>query len=318
VPRARLGVVLALPAPAAAEIEGLRRALGRGREDRIAPHVTLVPPVNVAPGDFPTVLDLVRDAAAGTPPLRLVLGPPASFWPATPVVYLDVGGDIDGVRHLRDALDGGPLVRPTTWPFVPHVTIAPDVDPDLIPDALSVLSSYRREVTVTTMRLLREEPDRTWSGVADVSLSGRRVVARGGLEVVLEQGETLDREAEHRLAGAWAIGTDRDGLRPLALVARREGAIVGAAAGRTDDELWLGRLAVDPAVRGQGIGRHLLRAVEATGAERGCARAFAVVAFASPVRTWLAAHGWREDIDLPGWRHGERFIRLTRHLAAST
>ena len=46
-PRVRLGVVLLVPPPVAGEIDGLRRAVGDGALGKVAPHVTLVPPVNV-------------------------------------------------------------------------------------------------------------------------------------------------------------------------------------------------------------------------------------------------------------------------------
>ena len=61
--RQRLGVVLLVPQPLATEIDGVRRALGDGALDRIAPHITLVPPVNVAERDLPRAFTLVRTAA---------------------------------------------------------------------------------------------------------------------------------------------------------------------------------------------------------------------------------------------------------------
>ena len=45
--RHRLGVAVVIDPPVADEINGLRRAVRDGALDRIAPHVTLVPPVNV-------------------------------------------------------------------------------------------------------------------------------------------------------------------------------------------------------------------------------------------------------------------------------
>ena len=51
----------------------------------------------------------LRAAAAGQPgPLRLTLGPPATFLPDNPVVFLEVGGDLE---RLRRAARRG--VRPT-------------------------------------------------------------------------------------------------------------------------------------------------------------------------------------------------------------
>jgi GNAT superfamily N-acetyltransferase len=147
--------------------------------------------------------------------------------------------------------------------------------------------------------------------IADVTLGGRRVVARGGLEVVIDEGSILDAEA-----GAWFedVGPAPRGRSPFAVAARREGHVVGAAVGSTDDELWLDRLAVDAAARGQGVGRHVLRAVEALGAARGCGRAFVLCRSVSPQRSWYRANGWDDDLELPAWRHAQAYVRLTRQL----
>jgi hypothetical protein len=49
VPRVRLASALLVPEPFAREIDGLRRALDDDI-DRVPPHLTLVPPVNVRVG----------------------------------------------------------------------------------------------------------------------------------------------------------------------------------------------------------------------------------------------------------------------------
>ncbi len=297
---------------AAAEIDGLRRALGDGSLGRVGPHLTLVPPVNVRLSDLDEAVDVVRAAAAGTSPLELVLGAAATFWPATPVVYLGVGGDLDAVGRIRAAVGVGPLERPTTWPFVPHVTIAEDVDPALIPGAVAALASYEVAVTMTTVQLLEERPDRSWQPLAEVTLSGRRVVGRGGLEVVLEAGEVLDSAAADWLGryveASWG--------RAFAVAARREGRVVGAAVGTTRpaDELSLDALVVDADTRGQGVGRQLLRSVEGVGIERDCRLAVAVIPADSPGRTWFRAHGWVDELDLPAWRGAAAYVRMRRDL----
>ena len=59
-----LGVALVLDAPVACEVQGLRRALGDGSLQRIAPHLTLVPPVNVRAGGLDEALAVLRTAAS--------------------------------------------------------------------------------------------------------------------------------------------------------------------------------------------------------------------------------------------------------------
>src|SRR3954469_19201536 len=128
-PRRRLGVVLLVPAPVDAEIRGLWAALGELGPERIPPHLTLVPPVNVNDERLDDALGVVRAAAATTAgALDLIVGPPATFLPVTPVVYLSVGGDVDGLAALRDEVFVPPLARSLDHPFVPHVTLADGID----------------------------------------------------------------------------------------------------------------------------------------------------------------------------------------------
>ena len=54
--RRRLFVALEITGAVASEVDGLRRAIGSSALGRISPHLTLVPPVNVAESDLPSVL----------------------------------------------------------------------------------------------------------------------------------------------------------------------------------------------------------------------------------------------------------------------
>ncbi len=110
--RQRLGVVLLVPQPLATQVDGVRRALGDGALGRIDPHITLVPPVNVADRDLPAAFAVVRAAAAVCSPLALRLGPVDTFAPVNPVAYLRVGGDEDALaalEQLRVGCHAGPL-----------------------------------------------------------------------------------------------------------------------------------------------------------------------------------------------------------------
>ncbi len=272
--RERLGVVCLVPEPEATELRGLQRALGF--RARMAPHVTLVPPVNVRTEQIERALDAVRAAASAGGPLALDLGPVATFWPASPVVYLAVGGDLDGLRGLRSRLRAGPFDRPEEWPFVPHATLAEDLAPARLAAATEALAGYRAAVTVERIDVLAQAVGGRWENVTDAPLGGPRVVGRGGLPVELVVHDTVTRARRPR---------------PFEVVARREGVVVGAASGDTDGELRLGRLFVEPAARGQGVGTLLLREVELLGARRGCRRARATVEDAS----WLTSRGWHTD-----------------------
>jgi 2'-5' RNA ligase len=233
VPRLRLGVALVLPEPVATEIDGLRRALGDPAFGRVTAHLTLVPPLNVRLDDLPAALAVLRAAAASTGPAVLPLGPPATFHPVSPVVYLGVGepGAAAWVGRLRDAVFRVPLSRPLTHPFVPHVTLGGEGDPARIEAALLALRDYRVEVRVEEISLLQEGPSpaRAWTPVADASFGPLAVVGRGGWPVELATSTIVDPEAS-ALLGLTGPSLP-PGVRGRVVTARRDGAVVGVAAG---------------------------------------------------------------------------------------
>ena len=169
----QLGVVLMVPQPVATEVDGLRRALGDGALARIAPHVTLVAPVGV-PGDrMPDAVDVLRDAAKATPPLDLRIGPATTFHPVTPVVYLSVTGDLAALVALRERVLRPPLVRPASHPFVPHVTVADELDAARIPAAVAALADFVVDVRIESLHLLEQGRDRVWRPVAEAPFTRR-------------------------------------------------------------------------------------------------------------------------------------------------
>ena len=111
-PKLRLGVALLLPAPVAAEVDGLRRALGDGSLGRVPPHSPWCP--GQRPPGSREALATLRAAAAATPAPLGDARPPASFLPDNPVLYLAVGGDLDGLTAFADGC--GNRRSPATWP----------------------------------------------------------------------------------------------------------------------------------------------------------------------------------------------------------
>lgn len=304
--RQRLGVVLLVPQPVATQVDGLRSALGDGALARIAPHVTLVPPINVAERNLPAVLAHVRAAAAASRPLDLVLGPVASFAPVNPVAYLAVGGapeEVAALHELRAAVRAGPLDRPDEHEFVPHVTVADELPPARLEAAVRALSAFSAPIAVDRVHVLAQGADRRWSPIGDALLGGGpAVVGRGSLPLELTVGGSPDLEA----AALLAIEQDAPG-RPFSISARRDGALVAAAWGWTaHDHLELADLVVAVAHRGEGVGRHLLTAVEALGVRRGCRWAGTTAPFEGAAAALLRAAGWAPapvDDEPPPGRH---------------
>jgi 2'-5' RNA ligase len=268
----RLGVALLLDPPISDAVDGLRRGVGDPSLDRVPPHITLVPPVNVRGEHLGAALARIRAAGATQPgPLHLTLGPPATFWPDNPVLYLEVGGDRQALQSLRDAVFVAPLQRKLSWPWVPHVTLADSADPDRIAAAVAALDRFAVVAVIDRLVLLEEGRGRVWAPLADAALSPETVVGRGGLALYLTRGRILDPEAQQMLDEACARPCDlpeaavrprRPDFFPIVLTVRREGQVVAsAAAWRTDDGAHAG-VFVAPGVRHQGIGGTTLAHLE--------------------------------------------------------
>jgi 2'-5' RNA ligase len=281
VARRRLGVVLLLPDPVAGEVHGLRRACADPALDQVPPHLTLVPPVNVAEADLADGLRVLRDAAAEASSLVLRLGPPETFLPVEPVLQLGIGGEdaqLEALHALRNRAFLPPLARPLAHPFVPHVTLCASGTPGWIEQAARTLVAYEADLVVDRLHLLQElalEDGRQWQAIADVPLGRRVVVARGGLEVELTTSELVDPEVgsvlHPDLLRPAEVPLGPAGRRPLVVAARRDGDVLGAALGWTSGTTAeLRAVVVTGAVEdGEDVGGHLRAAFESEAAVRG-------------------------------------------------
>jgi 2'-5' RNA ligase/ribosomal protein S18 acetylase RimI-like enzyme len=323
-PKHRLGVALLLPPPFDREVDALRRACDDGALGRIPSHLTLVPPVNVREDAMGAGLRVLRTAAAAVAPFTLQLGPPATFLPHNPTLYLPASGPgIDALQRLRDRVFSPPLERPLTWAFVPHVTLADEMDPVRIQAAIEALAGYRATVTFECVHLLEESKTangRAWRQIADASFARPAVVGRGGIELELSVSEHGDEEVsafEKREWDAYRIdmlgpnARDRD---PFTIVARRDGETVGVASGHTQGGVaYLRRLMVASQIRGQGIGSKLLAAFESLAAERDSSHLALRTYVDSRAYELYLQRGWME-VARWTWKNGREFVQMRRDL----
>jgi 2'-5' RNA ligase/GNAT superfamily N-acetyltransferase len=297
----RLFAVALLPPPAlAARVAALRDALDDPRRHDLPPHLTLVPPIDLAPDDAHALRALLRDAAADREPLQLRLGPAASFSPVTETLHLRVDGDLDALHELRDALRRSPVDRPDHHPFVPHVTLLQRTEPERVAAGLATLVGEVGDWDVDRLHLLerlRPPSGAVWHPVAEEPFGGPHVVGRGGVELHLRAISTLEPAAAVLLRGADDDGADpEDGVEGssdadradlvlpaggdlLVVVAEQPGdpTPVAVATGRAGPAgAQLEDLVVEGASRGLGIGRQVLAHWCFAAARRGAGLASAV------------------------------------------
>jgi 2'-5' RNA ligase/GNAT superfamily N-acetyltransferase len=203
--RLRLSVALLIDEPESIEINGLRRALGAKLPGQAPPHLTLVPPVNVAGEDVDRALTIVRQAAASVSgPLSVTVGPAACF-AENGVLYLGIGdppeaspsvapkgisggargglsvepGVVDQIGELRERVMRPPLWRHISHSFVPHVTLGTSPSQEILAASIGVLAGFEIPVTFRSASLLRLGVDGVWSSIADCPLGKPILRGRG-------------------------------------------------------------------------------------------------------------------------------------------
>jgi 8-oxo-dGTP pyrophosphatase MutT (NUDIX family)/2'-5' RNA ligase len=172
----RLGVVARLPEPIGIHVQAWRRALGDPAAERIAPHLTLVPPQTVADRDLGRATALVERAAARAVPFLVELDGAATFLPDAPVAYLAVREGGPALADLEAALRESPLERRVPHPFHPHVTLVQDLPAERIEAAARELAGFRAAFPVRELALLREERGKVWRPLATATVGASTAV----------------------------------------------------------------------------------------------------------------------------------------------
>ena len=283
-PRRRVAVALLPPAAISAQIQSVRAILDDPRISRIAPHLTLVPPVNLSDQDLQQLQSLLRSVASATTPFTLTLGPVSSFSPNTPTLHLAVQGDLSALRALREQLRVPPVNRPEVWPFTAHVTLRDSVPADQIPPVLQLFTGELPPWPVTRLYLLEFSPlnqVEVWSPILEETFEAPVVVGRGGVELLLRTVNLLEPGVAQLLTsmGSQLAAEEQDLSGQMLVVAERlerpgiaVAAAIGTVAGRTAELL---QLCVDSEHRLVGIGRQVLMHWCAEAARRGAMRAVA-------------------------------------------
>ena len=205
-------------------------------------------------------MEVLRTAAASVRPFSIEFGPPESFRPVTPTLKLAVGGEgLETLHELRNAVFQDPLQRRLDFPFVPHVTIADEIEEQRDLAAVDALRDYRVTAEFSRIALLCEGKDRRWTPIADAEFAAPTAVSRGGLGIKLHHSQLIDPVSMSVLLHDAASDNEPT---DLAVMARMDGRCVGAVAAVRDGALaTITTLCVAEGDRRLGIGTHLVKAL---------------------------------------------------------
>jgi 2'-5' RNA ligase/GNAT superfamily N-acetyltransferase len=320
--RHRLLVALVLDGPVATEIDGIRRALGSSQLGRIAPHVTLVPPTNVATEAIAEAERVVRTAAGSVASFEVQLGPPATFPHNRSVLYLAVSMAAE-LATLRSALLTGPFKGRDLAgrDFVPHVTLdsspARHVDERMLAD----LSGFVTPLRIATLTLLeegdgapgRDAPGRRWAPITSYALDRGGVSGAGGLEIRLARGTALS-WSQRALAASWDAQIPAQPTE-LFVVASVADEVVGIATWSVASDMALlqGHV-VAPSSRGLGIGTRLLSFIEQVERDHGRSTLVVTRELGSQAEAYYEGRGFRREA--PQERRDTESLPLVRRLRA--
>jgi 2'-5' RNA ligase len=167
-----IGVSIAVPDPWGTELQDYRVALGDESARMIPTHVTLLPPTEVEDAALPGILEHLAAAAAATSPFPLHLRGTGTFRPVSPVVFVGVVEGISACEQLALRVRRGPLAAELVYPYHPHVTIAHDLDEQLLDKAFAELADFECVFEASTFHLYEHDEAHGWQPTESFQLGG--------------------------------------------------------------------------------------------------------------------------------------------------
>lgn len=158
----RIGISIEIPDPMASELQNARRAFGDPLADAIPPHITLVGPTVISQAEFDEVDKHIAQVCAQVEPFTVHLRGSATFRPVSPVVFIQVVAGISACEKLEQLLRTGVLHQETKFNYHPHVTVAHNIDDDLLDQAFNKMSFYEAEFPVGNVHLYEHGDDNVW------------------------------------------------------------------------------------------------------------------------------------------------------------
>lgn len=119
-------LVAYLPGKLGEFVDELRRRLNPAFATSVA-HVTILPPRPLR-STVGEILTEIRQRCAQWEPFEAAIEGVATFWPANGVVYLAVSAGSEHLVRLHETLNSKAAGQVEVYTYVPHVTIAQELD----------------------------------------------------------------------------------------------------------------------------------------------------------------------------------------------
>ncbi|MBM6402878.1 2'-5' RNA ligase family protein [Phycicoccus sp. CSK15P-2] len=166
------GVAVTVPQPWGDELQEARERFGDPMASAIPPHVTLLPPTEIAPEDLDDFFFHLEDVCSGFEPFPMVLSGTGTFRPISPVVFVQVSRGLAHCEVLEHAIRSGPVMRPLDFPYHPHVTIAHHLEDAALDRAFDDLADFRCDFTVESVEFYAHD-EGVWRAVHSFPLAHR-------------------------------------------------------------------------------------------------------------------------------------------------
>ena len=156
------GVAFGIPEPWTSELQSWRERFGDPNASGIPPHVTLLPPTALPEEALPDVEEHLRQVAAAERPFSMHLHGTATFRPVSPVVFVPLAEGVSDCQRVQSKVRAGPLARPLSFAYHPHVTVAHDLDEQALDEAFRALEDYDACFTVWGFTLFEQDRQGIW------------------------------------------------------------------------------------------------------------------------------------------------------------
>ncbi len=131
---------------------------------KIPPHLTLKPSFQLPEGKLDEVVEELRKIAKETKPFPIHIKKVSSFEPVTNTIYFKVE-PTDEIIELEEKFQSGIFENNRKHPFVPHVTLAQELEHDEFNDILGRMNmeNHQYEDVLDRFQLLYQLENGQWT-----------------------------------------------------------------------------------------------------------------------------------------------------------